>query len=150
MGDISKIRTGNKDLKDTVENGCFNFYVRSRNIQKIDSFAYDGEAILLGGDGKIDDLLHYYNGKFNFHQRVYLITSELFNMKYLFYAMEFGIGRHVMRSSAKTTVDSVRLPFLKDFKVCSIPKKKQVQIGELLSSIDNLIELNYIKIKEVV
>ncbi|MDU2991973.1 MAG: restriction endonuclease subunit S, partial [Streptococcus mitis] len=44
--EIASINTGNKDTKDAVENGQYDFYVRSPIVHKIDSFSYDGEAIL--------------------------------------------------------------------------------------------------------
>ncbi|MGL4948913.1 MAG: restriction endonuclease subunit S [Anaeroplasmataceae bacterium] len=141
LGDVSKISTGNKDVKDADENGLYNFYIRSRNILKINSYSHEGEAILLGGDGKIEDLLHYYNGKFDYHQRVYKITSEIFSTRYLYYSLESGIGRHLMKSSAKTTVDSVRLPVLKDYDVTSKSMDEQDKIASLLSSMDELKEL---------
>lgn len=142
LGDLTHIQTGNKDVKDATEDGSYNFYVRSKTIMKINEYAYDGEAIMLGGDGKIDDLLHYYYGKFNYHQRVYKITSDIYNIKYLYYSLEHGIGRHLMRSSAKTTVDSVRLPILKSYPVHKLDSKTQDKIANLLSSMDKLIN-NY-------
>ena len=74
IGSIAKVTTGNKDTQDKNENGIYPFFVRSQNIEKIDSFALDCEAILTSGDGVgVGKNYHYINGKFNFHQRVYCI-----------------------------------------------------------------------------
>lgn len=142
LGKVSKIKTGSKDLKDAKINGQYNFYVRSKKIESIDEYSYDGEAILLGGDGKIDDLLHYYNGKLNHHQRVYLITTDKVNCKYLYYSLQYGIGKHIIRTSAKTTVDSVRLPFLKNYPVKILDLEKQNLISSIFTKFDENIEIN--------
>ena len=48
---FSKITTGNKDTQDKVSDGKYPFYVRSKKVEKINSFSYDGVAILTVGDG---------------------------------------------------------------------------------------------------
>jgi len=76
IGDISIIKTGNKDTQDKKENGMFPFYVRSNTVEKIDSYSFDGEAILTAGDGVgVGKVFHYLNEKFEYHQRVYNIHA---------------------------------------------------------------------------
>ena len=40
-----------------------------------DKMFFDGEAILVPGEGGIGNIFHYINGKFDFHQRVYKISD---------------------------------------------------------------------------
>lgn len=75
LGNITEITTGNKDTKDKIENGKYPFFVRSETVEKINSYSFDGEAILIPGDGNIGQIYHYINGKFDFHQRVYKISN---------------------------------------------------------------------------
>jgi type I restriction enzyme S subunit len=51
LGLICKIDTGNRNTQDRKINGKYPFFVRSNTIEKINSFSYDGEAILTSGDG---------------------------------------------------------------------------------------------------
>ena len=72
IGEVAKINTGKKDTQNKVENGKYPFFVRSQIIEKINSYSYDGEAILTAGDGVgVGKVFHYINGKFDYHQRVY-------------------------------------------------------------------------------
>ena len=48
---IAQIKTGSKNTQDRIENGFYPFYVRSQTIERINSYSYDGEAILTAGDG---------------------------------------------------------------------------------------------------
>src|SRR5690606_16911409 len=84
---LCSITTGAKNTEDKVEDGLYPFYVRSQTAEKINSYSYDGEAILTAGDGAgVGKVYHYVNGKFDFHQRVYKF-SDFNNVigKYLFH-----------------------------------------------------------------
>ena len=73
---LAEITTGNKNTEDKVENGAYDFYVRSQKIAKINSFSFEGEGILTAGDGVgVGKVFHYANGKFDYHQRVYLFVK---------------------------------------------------------------------------
>ena len=41
LQEIAEIGTGNSDRKDAVENGDYPFYVRSKDILRIDKYEYD-------------------------------------------------------------------------------------------------------------
>ena len=48
---LCDITTGNKDTKNATFNGIYPFYVRSPIIEKCDTYSFDGEGILVAGDG---------------------------------------------------------------------------------------------------
>ena len=71
LGEICKIKTGSKDTQDRNDDGKYPFFVRSNTVEKINSFSFDGEAILTSGDGVgVGKNFHYMVGKFDYHQRV--------------------------------------------------------------------------------
>lgn len=155
--DAASIITGNKDTQDKKENGEYPFFVRSQKVEKINSYSYDGEAILTSGDGVgVGKIYHYVNCKFDFHQRVYMIHN--FNKdisgKFLFYYFKAHFYDQVALYSAKTTVDSVRLHMIADMKLPKPRFIEQQKIVSILSLIDVKIqkekkELNKLKkIKE--
>ncbi len=51
LGELADIKTGNKDTQDKVEKGLYPFFVRANTIEPINSYSFDGEAILTAGDG---------------------------------------------------------------------------------------------------
>lgn len=116
---LTDITTGDKDTENKVSNGKYPFYVRSKNIERINSYSYDGEAILTAGDGDIGKIFHYVSGKFDFHQRVYMFYNfKKSNTLFLYYYLSENLHKEVIKLSAKTTVDSLRLPMLQ--KLCCI------------------------------
>ena len=48
---IARVTTGGKNTQDRVDDGEYPFFVRSQAVQRIDSYSFDGEAVLTAGDG---------------------------------------------------------------------------------------------------
>lgn len=151
LKEILKIRTGNKNLQDRVENGLYPFFVRSEKVEKIDTYSYDGEAILTAGDGKIGEIFHYINGKFDFHQRVYMLSNFKSNIyaKYIYYIFSKDFKKRALNMSAKNTVDSVRMEMISDMGILIPSYKEQQKIAEFLSSVDELIIEQINKVKKL-
>lgn len=142
---LSSISTGDKDTINKDKNGLFPFYIRSKNIEKINTYTYDGEAILTAGDGNIGEIFHYVNGKFDYHQRVYCINKiHGIEGKLLYYYMSECFKKEILKYNAKTTVDSLRLPWLLNFPVAIPPIQEQSKISRYLDAktheIDELID----------
>ena len=142
LGDISHIKTGNRNGDEAVENGKYPFYVRSQKVYSIDSYSFDGEAILVPGEGGIGSIFHYINGKFDYHQRVYKISNFAKDVcgKYVYFYMSRYFGEYALSLTVKATVDSLRLPTFEEFTV-HIPAntKEQQAIATILSDMDKEI-----------
>ena len=140
LGELASIQTGNKDLKDKKEDGKYPFFVRSEKIERIDTYSFDGEAILIPGDGKIGEIYHYINGKFDYHQRVYKISNfENVMGKYVYYYLEENFLREAKRNTAKATVDSLRLSTIINMKIKLPDITVQNKIVDILSLTDKKI-----------
>lgn len=127
---LSAIQTGNRDTEDAVEDGRYPFFVRSQTVERIDSAPYDCEAVLTAGDGAgVGKVFHHYSGKFDVHQRVYMLnnfrrTSGLF----LFHYLRENFYKVALEGGAKSTVDSLRRPVFANFPVCVPPIEEQAAI----------------------
>ncbi|WP_413823864.1 restriction endonuclease subunit S, partial [Methanobrevibacter sp. UBA337] len=142
---LADIKTGNKDLKDNVKGGKYPFFVRSNHVERINSYSFDGEAILIPGDGNVGQIYHYIIGKFDFHQRVYKISDFDSNImgKYIYYYFQKNFLKEALRNSVKATVDSLRLPTIKNFIINYPSIKEQEKIVKMLNNIEKKINLLY-------
>lgn len=136
---IVKIATGGKDTVDRIDDGKYPFFVRSEKVERINSYSMDCEAVLTSGDGAgVGKIFHHVNGKFDFHQRVYAFTEfKSVTGRYFYYFLSSLFGYQMAQNMAKSTVDSVRLPFLKEMIFCIPPISEQNHIVAIL---DNKIE----------
>lgn len=143
LGKISKIKTGDKNNEEKADNGKYPFFVRSQQVEKINTFSFDGEAILVPGEGNIGQIFHYINGKFDWHQRVYKVSDfpEFICGKYVYYQMKFSFGEYALKNTVKATVDSLRLPTFETFEFLISPTaEEQIAIASILSDMDSEIE----------
>ncbi|HMU63266.1 MAG: restriction endonuclease subunit S [Nitrosomonas sp.] len=141
LGDIAHIKTGSKDLIDKEDEGIYPFFVRAQKIERINSYSYDGEAILIPGDGvNVGKVYHYVNGRFDYHQRVYKISDyKNAEAKYIFFYMNQYFDKHAMSFNSKASVDSLRLPIIQKFKIQLPTKLEQTKIANFLTAIDDKI-----------
>ena len=137
--DVCKVGTGNKNTQDKVEDGLFPFYVRSQNIERINSWSFEGEAILTAGDGAVGKVFHYSIGKIGVHQRVYILSDFKCDGKYLYQYFSSHFYNRVKRLSAKNTVDSVRMEMITEMPLSLPSIEEQTKIGRLLSLLDKRI-----------
>lgn len=140
---LVKITTGNKDTQDSNEYGLYPFFVRSQTIERINSYSFDGEAILTAGDGVgVGKVFHHVNGKFDFHQRVYCLSHFDLNVdpKFLFEYFKTNFIKQVNKYSAKGSVDSVRFDMIAKMLMPLPPKSEQQKIATILSTLDRTIE----------
>ncbi len=148
--DFARITTGNKDTQNKVDNGKYPFFVRSQNIEKIDSYTFDCEAILTSGDGVgVGKNFHYIVGKFDFHQRVYCIYDFANNIsgKFVYQYFSEHFQKRVMQLNAKNSVDSVRMSMIADMPIYLPELKEQQKIADCLSALDNHITAQAEKIE---
>ncbi len=127
---LCHITTGSKNTEDKVDNGKFPFFVRSQKPERINSYTFDGEAILTAGDGAgVGKVFHYLNEKFDFHQRVYKFSNfKNIKGKLLYYYIKNNFHNVALNGEAKSTVDSLRLPLIQNFLVTIPPTEEQIEI----------------------
>ena len=141
--ELAKISTGDKNTEDKVSDGKYPFFVRSANVERINSCSFDGEAVLTAGDGVgTGKIFHYINGKFDYHQRVYKMSdfsSEVIGFYFYLCFSNYFYDR-VMGMTAKSSVDSVRMDMIADMKIPLPPTLEEQQaIASTLSDVDELI-----------
>lgn len=143
---LAHIKTGGRDTINRVDDGAYPFFVRSQTVERINTYAFDGEAVLTAGDGAgVAKVFHYVKGKFDYHQRVYKFSNfKEITGRFFFRYFSNTLRFEAFRETAKSTVDSLRLPMLQDFPVVIPPPSEQERIvswidGETLT-LDRAIE----------
>ena len=132
--------TGNKNTQDKIDDGIYPFYVRSQTVERINSWTFDGEAILTAGDGVgVGKVFHHTYGKIGVHQRVYILSNFKCDANYLFHFFSSHFYNRVKRMSAKNSVDSVRKEMITEMPLYLPSKQEQAKIGVLLSLLDERI-----------
>jgi type I restriction enzyme S subunit len=135
--------TGGKNTQDRIEDGLYPFFVRSQKIERIDSYSYEGKAVLTAGDGVgTGKVFHYIDGRFEVHQRVYIINrfNEAVIGSYFYLCFSNKFYDRIMQMTAKSSVDSVRREMITRMLLPLPPLPEQRAIATALSDVDALIE----------
>ena len=133
---LCDIMTGNHDTQDADIEGVYPFYVRSPIVERCNDYTFDGEGILMAGDGAgAGKVFHHAYKKYAIHQRVYCFHNfRNITPRYFLYYIENMFPIVMDQGSAKSTVPSVRLPMIKDF-VFTLPKEEeQIEIVKLIEN----------------
>lgn len=140
---ICSIDTGNHDTQDGIDDGIYDFFVRSPIVEKINEYDFEGEAILMAGDGVgAGKVFHHAIGKFGVHQRVYIVYNfKGIIPRFLYYFMSNFFSIEMEKGSAKSTVDSIRMPMLKNFSIVLPSLREQQQIADFLDKRCSEIDL---------
>ncbi|TND60500.1 type I restriction endonuclease subunit S [Aeromonas dhakensis] len=119
---LCSIQTGNKDTVNAEDDGEYPFFVRSQTVERIGTYTADCEAVLTAGDGVgVGKVYHYYNGKFDYHQRVYMLSDfTRVTGRFVYYYLSSNFYKVALEGNTKSTVDSLRLPQFLNFEF-SIP-----------------------------
>ncbi|CAB0722149.1 restriction endonuclease subunit S [Corynebacterium diphtheriae] len=149
LGEHSFVTTGSSDVQDADPDGIYPFFVRSQHVERSNKYLFNGEAILIPGEGRLGEIFHYYVGKFDCHQRVYRISNfEDVDGKYVYWSMQHSFKDHAMQNTVKATVDSLRQPTITGFTFQKPPTLEEQQaIGAVFTRLDTLIaiEAKYIE-----
>ena len=79
------IFTGKKNANASVEGGKYKFFTCAPDALQIDSYIFDGNAIIVSGNGAYTGRTRFYSGRFNLYQRTYACTLfENINPDYIF------------------------------------------------------------------
>ena len=143
---LCRITTGDKDTQDAEPGGKYPFFVRSDTIEHSNSYSFAGEGVFTSGDGAgVGKIFHHFEGKCAVHQRVYLFHSfSGVTGKFFFHYLKSKLEPVVLSQSAKSTVDSLRLPMLQNFWMTSPPLSEQEKICSFIKR----FELETVKLLE--
>lgn len=137
------ITTGNLDVNAEVINGEYPFFTCSMFPKRINSFAFDTEALLVAGNGLVG-YTQYYNGKFNAYQRTYVLNNfKAINPLYLKYYVTIMLPLTVEPKSVGSVISFIKLGDLSNFEICVPNSEEQELIANYLddrcSKIDAII-----------
>ncbi|MCH9731929.1 MAG: restriction endonuclease subunit S, partial [Actinomycetia bacterium] len=144
---LCTITTGSEDSGNAIDGGEYPFFVRGRELLSIGHYSFDCEAVMTPGDGQggTGKVFHYFNGKFEAHQRVYVYKDfEGVLGRYFYYFLSTFLRTVALAASNTVTMESLRRPVLAEFRLAVPPLEEQHQIiaylDEQTTKIDTLID----------
>ncbi|HNP84033.1 MAG TPA: restriction endonuclease subunit S [Nitrospira sp.] len=141
LGDVVRsFKTGKLDANAMVENGQYRFYTCAKDFYQIDHYAFDGEALLVAGNGAHLGYIHHYIGRFNAYQRTYVLQQFDANVVFLRCLLERYLPSRIQLEKKDGNTPYIVLSTLTEMPLV-IPRNpdEQQRIASSLSSLDALI-----------
>ena len=147
--DICTITTGKLDANAMKENGKYKFFTCSKDDYYIDEYAFDGEALIISGNGELG-LIKYYNGKFNAYQRTYVLQNFKLNPVYIKFMMEYYLPRKIYKEKNIGAMPYIVLSTIAELEIPVVDNRiieKMERLYLLLNKRQNIdnIQLNNLK-----
>ena len=135
--DVFDTTTGKLDANAAVENGTYPFFTCSKEVFRIDKYAFERKALLLAGNnaaGKYD--VKYYNGKFNAYQRTYVLgLKENWSYRLFQYQLEDKL-EYLQQQSLGGLTKYLTLKILGELDFIIPPKDKQDEFDTFVECAD--------------
>lgn len=98
--------TGKLDSNASSEDGKYSFYTCAKTVYKTNTYRFDGECVLLGGNNATGDFsLFYANEKLDAYQRTYIVTPQnsLLSCVYIYFVLKDYLLQFKTSSIGATT-----------------------------------------------
>jgi type I restriction enzyme S subunit len=140
LEDIAKVRTGKYDANHGTFDGNYKFYTCAYGQFKAPTFSFEGEAIVLPGNGANVGEVFFNDGeKFEAYQRTYVIENIKEHPKYVYMYFKSFWKESLKNTQYGSTTNYIRLDNLTKFKIPIPSLSDQIRIAEVLTQAENLI-----------
>jgi type I restriction enzyme S subunit len=140
LREVAAIGTGSSNRNESTGEGIYPFYVRSKEVRRIDSYEFDETAVVIPGEGGVGDIFHYVEGKYALHQRAYRIAFHDVRVvpKFAYYYLKVDFKVFIKAKAVDGTVTSIRKPMIEAFSIPVPPIPVQQKIVEILDTFTEL------------
>jgi type I restriction enzyme S subunit len=148
LGNYVTFKTGKLNSNAAVNDGIYPFFTCAQEIYRTNTWSFDTECVLLGGNNANAIYpIFYYNGKFDAYQRTYVIEpKDNNNIRFFYYAIQKKLGELRQQSTGAAT-RFLTIGILNNLQIEVPEPAEQLRVSSLLSSYDDLIENNNLRIK---
>ena len=111
LGEYCSVFTGKKNANAAVPLGKYKFFTCGETPLQIDSFIYDGPAIIISGNGSYTGRTTFYEGKFDLYQRTYACTISNNDNKDMIYGL-FEIVKCELTAQISGGTHGAAIPYI--------------------------------------
>ena len=140
LSDFLPVITGKKNANVSSSIGTYPFFSCSQDITWTDEYSFEGNAILVAGNGDFN--VKFYNGKFEAYQRTYvLIPHNPRFSAWLFYAVKYNLNK-ITAAARGSVIKFITKGNLEDFSFYAPLNLYDFDVIDQFTAINNIIASN--------
>lgn len=141
LGDIANVKTGKYDANHGNTEGPYKFYTCAFDQCLAPTFSFEGEAIVLPGNGaNVGEVFFNKGEKFEAYQRTYVVTNINAHVPYVYYYFKSFWKNSLLNTQFGSATNYIRLSNLTKFKILLPVLSEQKRIAQVLSNCESLIQ----------
>lgn len=148
LGELAFITTGKLDANAAKKDGEYNFFTCGKEILKTNSYAFDGEAILINGNGDLG-YTRKYVGKFNAYQRTYVLQGFVMDYEYIEHAIHKFLPDRIKNESIGGAMPYIKIDSLMNLELPIPVVQEAVAVTRFLNELDSLLSLHQRKLEKL-
>ena len=140
ISDLCNIKTGKYDANHAVENGEYYFYTCALEPSRANTYSFEGELVMLPGNGANLGEVMYFDGKIEAYQRTYVLHDIKCNSKYIFYYLKYMWKKYIFKRQVGSATNYMKL---NDIALLEIPipsTEEQERIVYILEKAEKAIQ----------
>ena len=140
LSNFLPVITGKKNANVSSSIGTYPFFSCSQDITWTDVYSFEGNAILVAGNGDFN--VKFYNGKFEAYQRTYvLIPHNPRFSAWLFYAVKYNLNK-ITAAARGSVIKFITKGNLEEFSFYAPLNLDDFNVIDQFTAINNIIASN--------
>ncbi|WP_435128825.1 restriction endonuclease subunit S [Mycoplasma sp. 6243] len=142
LSSVVSIQNGKLNANKMEISGKYNFYTSGREIFKINTWSFEGEAVTIAGNGANMGYMHRASGKFDAYQRTYVLKTEIWDTDFLYFNLLKNLWIDIQRKISNGGIPFIVYNDISQFIVTSPSLPEQQKISKLFTSLDSYLSLH--------
>lgn len=138
LEDICNITTGKYDANHGENGGDYHFYTCAIEPIKCPTFSFEGECIILPGNGANVGEVLYHNGKFEAYQRTYVLQNLHANPRFVYYQLKSRWKKYISNKQYGSATNYIRYNNIAEFQIPMLSLEEQKKIAQILDKADEI------------
>jgi type I restriction enzyme S subunit len=131
-----------------VDDGNYRFYTCAKHYYRIDNYAFEGEALLIAGNGAYLGYIHHYVGRFNAYQRTYVLQDFEIDVPFLKAFLDCKLPPRIQMEKKDGNTPYIVLAAIADMPLLVPPSAaEQKRVAACLSSLDEMLAAQLRKVE---
>lgn len=135
LSNISTVQTGKWDANHASENGKYRFFTCAYNSFMCDTKRFEGDCLILPGNGvNVGEVFHYC-GEFDAYQRTYVVCEIKIEPKFLYYHMKCYWRERNLNKQFGSATNYLKIGNFNEYEVSYPPLLEQKRIVAILDQV---------------
>lgn len=137
---VCSVATGKVDANHADNMGEYDFFTCALEPLKSKTFSFDGELIILPGNGANVGHVAFYAGKIEAYQRTYILNSFFIETRYIYYHLKLYWKSINKDKQFGTATNYIKLGNFQDYQIVFPSLAEQKEIVRVLESHFKLVD----------